>query len=143
MIGVKKLRENAILPTRATPGSAGVDLYACLDGDIVIHERETKVIPLGFAMAIPEGYVGLIFARSGLATKSGLAPANKVAVMDSDYRGEWFAPLLNHGDVPRVIHPGERVAQLVIVPCLVDAFELVDELPETERGEGGFGSTGK
>ena len=100
------------------------------------------MIPLGFAMAIPAGWVGLTFARSGLASKRDLAPANKVGVIDADYRGEWFIPLHNHGEQPRTVEPGERIAQLVIVPCMTAAFFEVDSLDETERGAGGFGSTG-
>lgn len=141
MIKAKKLRENAILPTRATSGSAGADLYSCKQTPIAPHQ--TVLIPLGFSMAIPEGYVGLLFARSGLATKKNLAPANKVGVVDSDYRGEWMIALHNHGQYTETINEGDRIAQLVIVPCSVDTFEWTDELPETDRGEGGFGSTGK
>ena len=141
-IPVKKLRDNAILPTYATVSSAGADLYACLEAPVTLEPQETKMIPLGYSVAIPEGWVGLIFARSGLASKRDLAPANKVGVVDADYRGEWFIPLHNHGSRPQSIQPGERIAQLVIVPCMTAAFTEVDELDETERGAGGFGSTG-
>jgi dUTP pyrophosphatase len=141
-IPVKKLRENAIFPTYATANSAGADLYACPDGPVTLQPHETVMIPLGYSMAIPEGWVGLIFARSGLASKRDLAPANKVGVVDADYRGEWFIPLHNHGSKPQTVQPGERVAQLVVVPCMTAAFREVDSLDETERGAGGFGSTG-
>ena len=141
-IPVKKLRDNAILPTYATACSAGADLYTCLEAPVTLEPQETKMIPLGYSVAIPEGWVGLIFARSGLASKRDLAPANKVGVVDADYRGEWFIPLHNHGSRPQSIQPGERIAQLVIVPCMTAAFTEVDELDETERGAGGFGSTG-
>ena len=141
-IPVKKLRDNAIFPAYATPNSAGADLYACPEGPVTLAPHETVMIPLGYPMAIPEGWVGLIFARSGLASKRDLAPANKVGVVDADYRGEWWIPLHNHGSEPRTVQPGERIAQLVIVPCMSAAFTEVSELDETERGAGGFGSTG-
>ena len=141
-IPVKRLREGAILPAYATAQSAGADLYACLDAPVEIAPQETKMIPLGFAMAIPAGWVGLTFARSGLASKRDLAPANKVGVIDADYRGEWFIPLHNHGTQTRTVEPGERIAQLVLVPCMTAAFFEADSLDETERGAGGFGSTG-
>ena len=141
-IPIKKLREGAIFPTYATAQSAGADLYACLEVPVTLGPGETKMIPLGYSMAIPEGWVGLIFARSGLASKRDLAPANKVGVVDADYRGEWWIPLHNHGSEPQTVQPGERIAQLVIVPCLTAAFTEVDELDETARGAGGFGSTG-
>ena len=141
-IPIKKLREGAVFPTYATAQSAGADLYACLEVPVTLGPGETKMIPLGYSMAIPEGWVGLIFARSGLASKRDLAPANKVGVVDADYRGEWFIPLHNHGEQPRTVEPGERIAQLVIVPCMTAAFTQVDSLDETARGAGGFGSTG-
>ena len=141
-IPIKKLQEGAILPTYATAQSAGADLYACIDEPVTIRHGMTEMIPLGFSMAIPEGWVGLIFARSGLASKRDLAPANKVGVVDADYRGEWFIPIHNHGRGVQVVYPGERIAQLVIVPCMTAAFQEVDSLDETERGAGGFGSTG-
>ncbi len=141
-IPIKRLREGAIFPTYATANSAGADLYACPDGPVTLQPHETVMIPLGYAIAIPAGGVGLIFARSGLASKRDLAPANKVGVVDPDYRGEWWIPLHNHGEAPQTIQPGERIAQLVIVPYLTAAFTEVDELDETERGAGGFGSTG-
>lgn len=141
-IPIKKLRENAVFPACATASSAGADLCACLDAPAVIGPHETVMIPLGYAMAIPPGWVGLIFARSGTASKRGLAPANKVGVVDADYRGEWWVPLHNHGEQPQTVAPGERIAQLVLVPCMTAAFTEVDALDETERGSGGFGSTG-
>ena len=141
-IPIKKLREGAVFPTYATAQSAGADLYACIDEPVTIRHGMTEMIPLGFSMAIPEGWVGLIFARSGLASKRDLAPANKVGVVDADYRGEWFIPIHNHGRGVQVVYPGERIAQLVIVPCMTAAFQEVDSLDETERGAGGFGSTG-
>ena len=141
-IPIKKLREGAIFPTYATAQSAGADLYACLEVPVTLGPGETKMIPLGYSMAIPEGWVGLIFARSGLASKRDLAPANKVGVVDADYRGEWFIPMHNHGRGVQVVYPGDRIAQLVIVPCLTASFTEVDELDETARGAGGFGSTG-
>ena len=141
-IPIKRLREGAIFPTYATPSSAGADLYACLNEAVNIEPHQTKMIPLGFSLAIPEGWVGLIFARSGIASKRDLAPANKVGVVDADYRGEWWIPLHNHGDQPRTVEPGERIAQLVLVPCMTAAFFEVDSLDETARGAGGFGSTG-
>ena len=143
MIKVKKIRENAILPTRATPGSVGADLYACLDEEKLIYPGCIGKIPLGFSAQIPEGYAGLIFARSGLATQYGIAPANKVGVIDPDYRGEWMVALYNHSEFIYHVNHGDRIAQLVIVPCLIDDFIRVDELSETDRGTGGFGSTGK
>ena len=142
-IPVKRLRQNAIFPAYATASSAGEDLYACLDAPVDIGPQETKMIPLGFAMAIPAGWAGLIFARSGLASKRDLAPANKVGVIDADYRGEWFIPLHNHGERPQTVQPGERIAQLVIVPCMTASFFEADSLDETARGAGGFGSTGR
>lgn len=140
---IKKLSPNAILPTYGSAGAAGADLYALPEGDpIVIAPGQTAFIHTGLSMAIPEGYVGLNFARSGLAAKRGLAPANKVGVIDSDYRGELMVALHNHGDTPQTIEPGDRVAQFVIVPVITARFTEVDSLDETERGSGGFGSTG-
>ena len=141
-VKVKKLNENAIIPTYGTEFSAGADLYALPGESITIEPHKTVMIHTGLSMEIPEGYAGLIFARSGLASKKGLAPANKVGVVDSDYRGEFMVALHNHTDEPKAIDGGERVAQLVIVPFLKAAFEEADELCETARGAGGFGSTG-
>ena len=142
-VNIKKLNENAILPTYGTASSAGADLYACTDEPITIKAGESVVVHTGLALEIPEGYAGLIFARSGLATKSGLAPSNKVGVIDSDYRGEIMVSLFNHSKEDRVISHGERIAQLVLTPYITAEWNEVSELNETVRGEGGFGSTGK
>ena len=142
-IKIKKLNENAIIPTYGTEFSAGTDLYALPGEAITVEPHQTVMIHTGLAMEIPEGYAGLIFARSGLASKRGLAPANKVGVVDPDYRGEFMVALHNHTDEPRTVEGGERVAQLVIVPFIQGSFEVANELSETVRGEGGFGSTGK
>lgn len=131
-------------PTYGTADSAGADLYAAgLDEALPILPGETKVIHTGICVEIPKGYVGLVFARSGMATKRGLAPANKVGVIDSDYRGEIMVALYNHGCEFEHVEPGERIAQLVVVPFVHCDFKQVDELSETDRGNGGFGSTGK
>lgn len=142
-VNVKKLNENATLPTYGSQCAAGADLYALCDGAIEIEAGATVLVHTGIAMQIPDGYVGLIYARSGLATKRGLAPANKVGVIDSDYRGEIMVALHNHTDVTQSVENGERIAQMVIAPYLTAEFSLVDSLDTTERGEGGFGSTGK
>ena len=142
-IAVKKLNENAILPTYGSEFSAGADLYALCDEDIVFLPGETKFVHTGLAMEIPEGYAGLIYARSGLACKRGLAPANKVGVVDADYRGEVMVALHNHSDAVQRISAGERIAQLVVAPFLKAEFEESESLSDTVRGEGGFGSTGR
>lgn len=142
-IRVKKLRENAILPTYGSLEAAGADLYACLDETLVIVPGESCFVPTGLAMEIPKNCAGLIYARSGLACKRGLAPANKVGVVDSDYRGEFMVVLHNHGEQAQTVSHGERIAQLVITPILTPAYTEVQELDETERAAGGFGSTGK
>ncbi len=142
-VRIKKLNENAVVPTYGTEYSAGADLYSLSDGDITIAPHTTTLVHTGLAVEIPEGYCGLIFARSGLATKRGLAPANKVGVIDADYRGEVMVALHNHTDAPATIAAGERVAQLAIVPFLKADFELSDTLDDTGRGTGGFGSTGR
>lgn len=142
-IAVKKLNERAVLPTYGSVFSAGADLYATEETPVTFLPHETKLIHTGLAMEIPEGYAGLIYARSGLATKRSLAPANKVGVVDSDYRGEIMVALHNHSETPQTIEAGERIAQLVIAPFLKAEFEETDELSETVRGEGGFGSTGR
>ena len=142
-ISVKKLRENAILPTYGSVEAAGADLYACLDAPVCIAPGVSAFIPTGLSMEIPKGYAGLIYARSGLACKRGLAPANKVGVIDSDYRGEFIVVLHNHGSVSQEIVHGERIAQLVITPVLTPAFNEVSELSDTQRAAGGVGSTGK
>ncbi len=144
LIKIKKLREEAHIPTSGSAYAAGYDLYACLpEGDIEIAPHATAKVGTGLSMAVPEGYFGAIFARSGLATKEGLRPANCVGVCDSDYRGEYIIALHNDSDTPRCVTHGERIAQLVIMPYLGVEFEECDALPETERGAGGFGSTGK
>ena len=142
-IAVKKLDERAVLPTYGSAFSAGADLYAVLDGELIIQPNETKLVRTGLAMEIPEGFAGLIYARSGLATKRGLAPANKVGVVDADYRGEIMVALHNHSSMPQTVAVGERIAQLVVAPFLKAEFEETDELSSTVRGEGGFGSTGR
>ena len=141
-MNIKKLNEKAKIPTYGSEFSAGADLYACIDENVTIAPGETKMIPTGLAMEIPVGYAGLIYARSGLASKKGLAPANKVGVVDADYRGEVMVALHNHSNEEKTIEPEERIAQLVVAPFLKVDFNEVDELNETDRGEGGFGSTG-
>lgn len=142
-VRIKKLDERAVLPTYGTEYSAGADLYALLDAAIEIQPHETKFVKTGISIEIPEGYCGLIFARSSLGAKRGLAPANKVGVIDADYRGEIMVTLHNHSEVTATVEPDERIAQLAIVPFLKADFELADELSDTVRGAGGFGSTGK
>jgi len=141
-IKIKKLNENAIIPTRGSEQAAGYDLYACTNSPIVITPHETIKVGTGLAIEIPNGYFGAIFARSGLATKQGLRPSNCVGVCDSDYRGEYIVALHNDTDIPQTINPMERIAQLVVVPFLEVEFNEVDELENTKRGDGGFGSTG-
>ena len=141
-VAIKKLNEKAILPSYGSEFAAGADLYACLDGEITVNPHETVLIPTGIAIELPLGFAGLIYARSGLATKKGLAPANKVGVIDCDYRGEVKVALHNHSNIPQTVAAGERVAQLVITPYLTAKFVEKDELSQTVRGEGGFGSTG-
>jgi dUTP pyrophosphatase len=143
-VKIKKVCENATLPKYATEFSAGADLCACCcEGDVEIRSGETVLIHTGLAMEIPVGYAGMIFARSGLASKRGLAPANKVGVVDADYRGEVMVALHNHSGETQVISHGERIAQLVVMPFLACDFVLADELSDTVRGEGGFGSSGR
>lgn len=142
-VRIKKLNNNAVIPTYGSQFAAGADLYACEGDGVVINPHETKLIHTGIAMEIPTGYAGLIYARSGIASKRGLAPANKVGVIDSDYRGEIMVALHNHSEDAQTIENGERIAQLVIAPYVVADFVLSDELDDTERGAGGFGSTGK
>ena len=141
-INIKKLNKNAIIPTYGSEYAAGADLYACVEGEVEIKPHTTAVIPTGVALELPLGYAGLIYARSGLATKKGLAPANKVGVVDCDYRGEVKVALHNHSDVAQCKCAGERIAQLVITPYITAVFEEADELSATARGAGGFGSTG-
>lgn len=142
-VRIKKLDEKATIPTYGSEFAAGADLYACLDAPLTINPHETILIHTGVAMEIPTGFAGLIYARSGIASKRGLAPANKVGVVDSDYRGEIMVALHNHSNIPQTIESGERIAQLVIAPYVVADFVLSDELDDTDRGAGGFGSTGK
>ena len=142
IVEIKKLNEKAIIPTYGSVDAAGADLYACIDESETILPHETKLIKTGLAMAIPQGLVGLIFARSGLASKRGLAPANKVGVVDADYRGEVMVALHNHTNIEQTIEPGERIAQMAFIPYIKGNFNIVDELQETIRGTGGFGSTG-
>lgn len=141
-VSVVRLDPRAKLPTRGTPYAAGSDLYALVDAPLTIPPGQGVLVPTGLSLAIPTGYVGLVFARSGLATKQGLAPANKVGVIDSDYRGELLVSLFNHSDQERTVESGDRVAQLVIVPYLAPEFRLADSLDDTGRGDQGFGSTG-
>ena len=142
-IQVKKLREGAVLPTRGSEKAAGYDLYACLDQPVVIYPNTNVKIGTGLAIAVPEGYFGAVFARSGLAAKQSLRPANCVGVCDADSRGEYMVALHNDGNEPRTVNPGDRIAQLVVMPFLPVEFSEVDELDETARGAGGFGSTGQ
>ena len=142
-IAVKKLNEKATLPTYGSEFSAGADLYALCNEDILFLPGETKFVHTGLSMEIPEGYAGLIYARSGLACKRGLAPANKVGVVDSDYRGEVMVALHNHSESVQKISAGERIAQLVVTPFLKAEFFESEALSDTVRGEGGFGSTGR
>lgn len=141
-VEIKKLNDSAIIPTYGSLDAAGADLYACIEEPETILPHETKLIKTGIAMAIPKGLMGLIFARSGLASKRGLAPANKVGVVDADYRGEIMVALHNHSNTMQTIESKERIAQMVFVPYVKGLFEVVNELDETTRGDGGFGSTG-
>lgn len=142
-IKIMKLREDAQIPCHASEHAAGADLYACFDEEVlIVGAHETVMVPTGLAMEIPDGYFGAIFARSGLASKKGLRPANCVGVIDSDYRGEVIVALHNDSDIPRGILPGERIAQMVILPYENAIYVESDRLSDTERGSGGFGSTG-
>jgi len=143
-IRIKKLHPAASLPTRGSAQAAGYDLHACLpDGEIVLQPGETVRVPLGYALALPEGYFGAVFARSGLSTRQGLRPANCVGVVDSDYRGENMVPIHNDSAVPQTIRHGDRIAQMIVMPYLPVTFRETEELDETQRGDGGFGSTGR
>lgn len=142
-IRVKKLNPNAILPTYGSAEAAGADLYACIQTPVTIEAGETVFIPTGLALEVPKGCAGLVFARSSMGAKRGLAPANKVGVIDSDYRGEIRVVLHNHGKIAQQVEPGDRIAQFLIVPVLTPAYEEVNCLSDTDRGTGGFGSTGK
>lgn len=141
-VEIKKVKENAKMPTYGTANAAGADLYACIQENVTIEAHETKLVPTGLSFSIPEGYAGLIYARSGLASKRHLAPANKVGVVDSDYRGEVLVALHNHSDEAQTIEPNERIAQFIITPYVKAEFLEVENLDDTERGDGGFGSTG-
>ena len=140
-VKIKKLSPNAVIPTYGSPYSAGADLYSAMD-EVTIAPHTTTLIKTGIALELPVGFAGLIYARSGLASKRGLAPANKVGVIDCDYRGEVMVALHNHSNEPQTVAGGERIAQLVITPYIVADFEEATELSDTVRGEGGFGSTG-
>lgn len=142
-IRVKILKEGAKLPAYGTLEAAGADLYACLEGPVTIGPGESAFIPTGIALEVPRGCAGLIYARSGMACKRGLAPANKVGVVDSDYRGEITVVLHNHGKSAQTVENGERIAQFIITPVLTPAYEVAGELSDTVRNTGGFGSTGK
>ena len=142
-VKIKKLNKSAIIPTRGSNQAAGYDLYACVDTPVNIPAHCTEKIPTGLAIEIPDGYFGGIFARSGLATKHGLRPSNCCGVVDSDYRGNVIVALHNDTNEEKLIMPGERIAQLVVLPYLPIIFEEVEELTDTERGDGGFGSTGR
>ena len=142
IVKIKKLNQNAKMPTYGSPYSAGADLYACIDNEITIAPNETVLVKTGLAMELSCGYVALIYARSGLASKRGLAPANKVGVVDCDYRGEIMVALHNHSNVPQTVAKDERIAQMVIAPYITAEFEEACELSDTVRGAGGFGSTG-
>ena len=141
-VAVKKLRPGAKLPTYGSAFAAGADLYACLDTPVTIEPHTTYLVPTGLSFEIPAGWAGMIHARSGLATKRHLAPANKVGVIDSDYRGEVMVSLHNHSNEPQTVEPEERIAQMVIMPYLAAQFYEAEELSDTIRGAGGFGSTG-
>lgn len=142
-IHVKRLNPDAIIPTYGSLEAAGADLYACLPEDVVIEPGQTIFVPTGIALEVPKGCAGLIYARSSLGAKRGLAPANKVGVIDSDYRGPIMVALHNHGSAEQTVSHGDRIAQLVITPVFTPGFTEVDELDDTQRGAGGFGSTGK
>lgn len=141
---IKKLKDNAVIPTYGSTAAAGADLYACMEdgGFVEIVPGDTVMIHTGIAMAIPEGFAGLVYARSGLALKKGLAPANKVGVIDADYRGEIMVPMHNHSKDTAVIEHGERIAQMIFTPYLRALFEETERLGDTQRGISGFGSTG-
>lgn len=142
-IPYRKLSPGAIAPSYGSASAAGADLHVLTETPVEIRPGETVLLHTGISLALPEGFVGLVFARSGLATKRDLAPANKVGVIDSDYRGELMVPLHNHGTEVQTVLPGERIAQLAVIPYLTATFTEAESLTETERGEGGFGSTGR
>lgn len=142
-IKVKVLREGAVIPKIATEGSAAADLCACIDEPVTILQGKTVLIPTGIAAAVPVGFAAFIFARSGLGIKHGIVPSNAVGVIDSDYRGEIGVGLYNHSDSAYTVNPGDRIAQMAIMPVAAASFVQAEELDDTERGKGGFGSTGK
>ncbi len=142
-ISVKKMNGKAIIPKRATEFSAGADLYACIENDVVVGAGERCLVPTGIAIAIPMGYGGFVFARSGTASKYGISLSNCVGVIDSDYRGELKIAIINHSKYSYTIRNGDRIAQIVIMPIDLCEFTLCDSLDDTVRGDGGFGSTGK
>lgn len=142
-VKIKKLNDMAIIPKKAHDDDAGFDLYAAIPDSVVIHPHKTILIGTGISVELPKNTFGAIFARSGLAFKSGLAPANKVGVVDCNYRGEVCVALHNHSDMPKEVSPGERIAQMVVMPYVNVSLELAEDLSDTDRGEGGFGSTGK
>ena len=141
-VNVKKLNEQAIMPTYGSEYAAGADLYACIESEVTVAPHTTVMIPTGIAIELPVGYGGFIYARSGLASKRNLAPANKVGVVDCDYRGEVKVALHNHGETEQTVAVGERIAQLVVAPYITAEFVEAKELSDTVRGAGGFGSTG-
>ena len=144
ILKIKKLRDNAVIPTRSTPGSAGMDMYACIDSPYILEPGAIALIPTGVAIELDScGVVAYLFARSGLSVKHGISLANGVGVIDSDYRGEVCAAMINNSSVSYTITPGERIAQMVISPVIIPQIDIVDELADSSRGEGGFGSTGK
>lgn len=142
-VKIKILRDGAVVPKIATAGSAAADLCACIAESVTVKPGETALLPTGFAMAVPQGFAAFIFARSGLGIKHGIAPANCVGVIDSDYRGEVCVGLHNYSNEEYTVAPGERVAQMAIMPVAAASFVAAEELDETDRGAGGFGSTGK
>lgn len=142
-INIKKFRESATIPKYGTEYAAGADLYACIDKELEILPGETKFIGTGIGIEIPTGYAGFVYARSGLACKNGLAPANKVGVIDSDYRGEVMVALHNHSKEIKIVEPNDRVAQMIIAPYIKANFVVNENLDDTERGSNAFGSTGK
>lgn len=141
-VKIKKLNGNAVIPTRGSEKSAGYDLYACMENSVFVKPHETVVIGTGLSMELPDNTFGAIFARSSFASERGLAPANKVGICDSDYRGEYKIAIHNHSDRTQWVDPGERIAQLIVIPYFDVDFYEVDKLGDTERGAGGFGSTG-
>ena len=143
IIPIKKLRPNAVIPTSGSASAAGYDLYACLDEPVIIPSGATVKVGTGLSIEVPDGYFGAVFARSGLASKNGIRPANCVGVCDSDYRGEYIVPLHNDSAEDYLVRPGDRIAQLIVIPFLSVQFSEVTELSETARGDSGFGSSGK